>query len=69
MKNEIKNVEMYLYEISGYYFADGERKHFEKELYAQDNMEAMAIVIGQLAWKESLEGRTFKLEHIHYECL
>lgn len=65
----MKNVEMYLYEISGYFFADNERKHFCKELYAQDNSEAMAIVIGQLAWNASLEDKAFKLDVIHYECL
>ena len=68
MANGTKMAEMYLYEISGYYFANGERKHFRKELYATDDCEAMKIVIGELAWHESIEGNTFKLDMIHYEC-
>ena len=65
----MKEVQMYLYNIRGYYFADDERKRFEKELYARDNVSAMAEIIGYFAWYESTEGKTFKLEVIHYECL
>lgn len=64
----MKQAELYEYNISGYYFANDERKHFEKELWARDNIEAMKIVIGELAWQESLLGNTFKLDTIHYEC-
>ena len=58
---------MYTYTISGYYFAGEERKHFYEEIEAHDNIEAMEIVIGRLAWKESLEGNTFYLQFIHYD--
>ena len=61
--------ERYRYYISGYYFANGERKHFGEELMAEDNIEAMQKVIGMLAWGESLEGNNFKLDTIHYEVL
>lgn len=61
--------ELYEYEISGYYFANDERRHFEKHVTAKENVAAMAEVIGFLAWATSLDGKTFKLEHIHYECL
>ena len=60
---------MYKYEISGYYFSNNERKRFEEIVEAQDNIEAMKIVIGQIAWQESIAGNTFKLDVIHYECL
>lgn len=59
---------MYKYNISGYYFANEERKHFEKIVEAEDNFKAMQQVIGELAWHESLEDKTFKLDVIHYEC-
>lgn len=61
-------VKMYGYIISGYYFANDERKHFEKIVKAEDDIEAMKKVIGELAWHESLEGNTFKLDFIHYDC-
>lgn len=60
--------EMYKYQISGYYFAGEERKHFEDTIIASDNIEAMQIAIGKYAWQESLEGNTFKLDVIHYDC-
>lgn len=68
MKATNKKVEVYLYSISGFYFAGGERKHFDKEVYATDNCEAMKTVMGELAWKESLAGNSFHLDVIHYEC-
>ena len=58
----------YKYRISGYYFAGQERKHFEDIIIASDNIEAMQIAIGMYAWHESLEGNTFKLDVIHYDC-
>ena len=58
---------MYEYIISGYYIAGDERKHFWQEVKANDNIEAMKIVIGELAWKESLEGNSFYLDLIHYD--
>ena len=61
-------VTMYEYNISGYYFSNDERKHFEKIVKAEDDVEAMKKVIGELAWHESLDGNTFKLDVIHYEC-
>lgn len=60
--------EMYKYQISGYYFAGKERKHFSEIIVATDNIEAMQIAIGKYAWQESLEGNTFKLDVIHYDC-
>jgi hypothetical protein len=60
---------MFSYEISGYYFANDERKRFEEIVDARDNTEAMEMVIGAYAWKESLAGNTFKLDTIHYEFL
>ena len=62
-------MEEYLYEISGYYFADAERKHFQDEVLAESNTQAMQLVIGNYAWQESIEGHTFKLDCIHYVCL
>lgn len=61
--------EMYKYQVSGYYFAGQERKYFNEIITASDNTEAMQIVIGKHAWHESLEGNTFKLDVIHYDCL
>lgn len=58
----------YSYTISGYYFADNERIHFEESLEAEDNYQAMQLVIGELAWHTSIEHKTFKLDVIHYEC-
>lgn len=68
MKELHKRVEVYLYSISGYYYAEGKRKHFDKEVYATDNTEAMKNVLGELVWKESLNGNEFYLDVIHYEC-
>ena len=61
--------ERYRYYISGYYIANGERKHFGEEITATDNIEAMQKVIGLLAWGESIKGNNFRLDAIHYECL
>lgn len=58
----------YQYKISGYYFADDELIHFEEVLPAEDNYQAMQLVIGERALRVSLEGKTFKLDLIHYEC-
>lgn len=60
---------MYTYNISGYYFANDERKYFNEDVTAENNSEAMANVIGHIAWQESIKGNTFKLDTIHYEFL
>lgn len=63
-----KRDSMYKYTISGYYSNGVEdRIHFHEEVEAHNNIEAMKLVIGALAWKESLAGNTFYLELIHYE--
>ena len=72
MKNEKTLAEMYQYEISGYYFAndnEDERTHFDHIVEARNNVEAMEMVIGKIAWSESRAGNSFKLDVIHYECL
>lgn len=61
--------EMYRYQISGYYFEEGERKHFYEEVEATDNIEAMKIVLGDLMWKAGLEDKAVRLDVIHYEVL
>ena len=63
-----KDATLWQYQITGYYFADGERKRFEEYVYAENNSIAMERVIGKYAWSESLDGKTFKLDVIHYEC-
>ncbi len=65
---------MYKYIISGYYlvtddYGHCDRKNFEEEIEANDNVDAMRMVIGEFAWQESLNGNMFKLDTIHYECL
>ena len=60
---------MFKYNISGYYFSNDERKYFNEEVISNTNTNAMALVIGRIAWEESLEGNTFKLDTIHYECM
>lgn len=60
-------MERYTYTISGYYYSNDEKKYFYEEVEAIDNIEAMQIVIGKYAWKESLDGNTFKLDFIHYD--
>ena len=65
---------MYRYRISGYYLVTDDhgkcdRKHFDEEIEAQDNVDAMRMVIGEFAWTESLNGNMFRLDTIHYECL
>lgn len=59
----------YNYEISGWYIANGERKHFNVGIQAESNSQAMEIVVGRLAWDESLKGNSFRLDMIHYEVL
>ena len=63
-----KNTILWQYQITGNYFADDERRRFEEYIYAEDNSIAMEQVIGKYAWATSLEGKTFKLDVIHYEC-
>lgn len=63
--------EMYRYEISGYYFEGDERKHFDEEVEAPNNIAAMQMVLGQIMWEsgEHLSNKPVKLDTIHYECL
>lgn len=63
--------EMYRYEISGYYFEGDERKHFDEEVEAPNNIVAMQMVLGQIMWEsgEHLGNKPVKLDTIHYECL
>lgn len=68
MTDKKKNVAtLFKYQISGYYFADDERKHFEDYIMATDEVEAMQIAIGIHSWKTSLDGKAFRLDVIHYE--
>jgi len=60
---------MYEYEISGYYFAGEERKHFSELVKAVSNTVAMDMVVGRIAREVSREEKTFRLEFIHYEVL
>lgn len=70
---------MYKYEISGYYFEYGgyhfdeldrlvvaERKHFDFEIEAPDNIIAMQIALGRIMLNTK---NAVKLDVIHYECL
>lgn len=57
---------MYKYEISGYYFEDNERKHFDFEIEASDNVIAMQIALGKIMLNTE---NAVKLDVIHYECL
>lgn len=62
---------MYKYEISGYYFeydehAVAERKHFDFEIEAPDNIIAMQIALGRIMLNTE---NAVKLDVIHYECL
>ena len=68
MKDHTKETKLWQYRISGYYFANEERKHFDEVIFAEDNHKAMEQVIGKYAWQESLEDKTFKLDVIHYDC-
>lgn len=47
---------------------EDEYKHFEEIVWAENNTVAMEMVIGKNAWAESLNGRTFQLDVIHYDC-
>lgn len=71
---------MYKYEISGYYFEYGgyhyfdeldrlviaERKHFDFEIEAPDNIIAMQMAFGKIVLNTK---NAVKLDVIHYECL
>lgn len=64
---------MYSYEISGHYFEcnkDGlvgaERKYFDFEIEAPDNVTAMQIALGRIMLSTE---SPVKLDVIHYECL
>ena len=63
--------EMYRYEISGFYYEGGERKHFCEEVEAPDNIVAMQMVLGEIMWKsgEYFNDAAVKLDHIHYAVL
>lgn len=63
--------QMYRYEISGYYFEDGARKHFHKVVEAPDNIVAMQMVLGEIMWNSSehFNDAAVKLDTIHYECM
>lgn len=63
--------EMYRYEISGYYFEGDERKQFDEEVEAPNNIVAMQMVLGQIMLEsvEHFNNKPVKLDTIHYECL
>lgn len=66
LKSKLNPTHKYI--ISGYYSNGVENKiHFYEEVEAYDNIQAMKLVIGDLAWKESLAGNSFYLDLIHYE--
>lgn len=62
---------MFKYEISGYYFEDNERKHFQEVVEASDNITAMKIVLGEIMWKSNkyFNNKSVKLDVIHYEVM
>lgn len=62
---------MFKYEISGYYFEDNERKHFQEVVEASDNITAMKIVLGEIMWKSGkyFNNKPVKLDVIHYEVM
>lgn len=69
------NRKLYQYRITGYYYTGyagslekDEYKRFEEIVWAENNTVAMEMVIGKNAWAESLNGRTFQLDVIHYDC-
>lgn len=57
------------YKISGWYIANRKRKRFDVEIQAESYTQAIEIVIGKLAWEESLKRNSFLLDIIHYEML
>ena len=63
----------YLYRISGYYWHGQNgievKDHFDEEIEAENNTDAMHIVVGRLACETSLNEETFILDCIHYEVL
>ena len=63
--------EMYLYEISVYYYEGDERKYFCKEVEAPNNIVAMQMVLGEIMWQSNkyFNDASVKLECMHYKCL
>ncbi len=61
--------ETYKYNISGYYKVNGteEEKYFNQDIEATSNTEAIEMVLGKIAWKESLEGDSVMFDRFHYE--
>ena len=68
-REKTKQVKMYQYRITGYYYAGEEHKRFDEELWAENNSIAMERVIGMYALMETLTGNPFVLDVIHYDCL
>lgn len=62
---------MYKYNVSGYYKVNGteEEKYFNEDVCAVDNIVAMQMVLGKVAWEESLEGNSVMFDRFHYEVL
>lgn len=63
--------EMYRYNISGYYKVNGteKEKYFSEDVCAEDNIVAMQMVLGKVAWEESLEGNSVCFDRFHYEVM
>lgn len=60
---------MYRYAISGGYFEEDTRRYFYEEVEATNNVDAIKIVLGDIAWKASLEGQRVMIDTVHYEVL
>lgn len=61
---------LYKYNISGYYKINNtEKKHFSEDVCATDNFIAIEIVLGKIAWEESLKGNSVLFDVFHYEVL
>lgn len=64
-------MERYSYNVSGYYKINctEEEKYFNEDVQATTSSEACELVLGKIAWKESLEGNSVMFDRFHYEVL
>ena len=59
------------YNVSGYYEVNctKKEKHFSIDVEASDEFEAVKLVLGEVVWKESLEGNSVRFDRFHYEVI
>ena len=64
-------MEKYRYNISGYYKINctEEERYFSEDICTEGDIEAIQMVLGKVAWKESLKGNSVMFDRFHCEVM